>query len=209
MKFHDITLPITSGMLTWEGDRKPQINRLKTIEKNGSAKSEIVLGSHAGTHVDAPAHFLENGAGVESFSPDVLIGECQVVDLTGIQGREITVLDIKSVGMKEGDRILFKTTNSSLLQNSEFTSDYVSLSAEAAQYLIENGVRLVGTDYLGIEKRGAEDHPTHKTLLSAGVVIVEGLNLLSTEEGRYELICAPLLIPGADGAPARVFLRDL
>lgn len=206
MKIYDITLPIKNNMLVWPGDSAVFIEIKTTVKKDGYGQSHFSFGSHTGTHVDAPNHFLEDGLGIDSIDPQKLIGKCIVVDLMNLDHLEITSDDIKDIELEKGARILFKTGNFKYLKGSVFPKDYISLSLEGAKYLVDRGVVLVGTDFLGIEKQKNPDHPVHKTLLTAGIVNVEGLDLSEIEPGEYQIFCMPLKVAGADGAPARVFL---
>jgi arylformamidase len=206
----DITLPIGPDMLVWPGDPPVVVEAVSRIEDGDQANvSELRLGSHTGTHVDPPAHFLPDGATVDRLPLDALVGEAVVADLTGAAG---------PIGPAELDRLwlpatttrlLLKTANSALWHGSgpiAFPDHYVALSPEGAAWLVERGVRLVGTDFLSIEERDAPGHPTHHTLLRAGVVILEGLDLFAVEPGSYTLVCLPLKVAGGDGAPARAVL---
>jgi arylformamidase len=164
--------------------------------------SELDMGAHSGTHVDAPDHFLAAGAGAEALPLEALIGPADVVDATAA----VTALDLLTVRDLElpsrgSERILFKTRNSQLWNRDEFSRDFVRLDGEAAAYLVERGVKLLGIDYLSIG-----DAEAHRVLLGAGVVCVEGLDLRGIEPGSYELVCLPLKLVGSDGAPARAVL---
>ncbi len=206
MKIYDVTIPINNGMLVWRGDPPVSIEVKATVERDGWGESLFSMSSHTGTHVDAPNHFLENATGIDQIDPKKLIGECIVVDLTGIDHLEITPSDIKNVPLKKGSRILFKTGNFKFLKRGIFPDNYISLSLEGAKYLAKKRIYLVGTDFLGIEKEKNPGHPVHKTLLAADIVNVEGLDLSEVPVGIYQIFCLPLKVTGADGAPARVFL---
>jgi arylformamidase len=172
--------------------------------------SLLRFGAHTGTHVDAPAHFIEGGAKVDSLSLETLIGEAIVVeiplDACSIAPEHLTECDLSGV-----ERVLFKTRNSGFWHDPEnrFRTDFTYLETEAAVWLVEAGVRLVGIDYLSIERFGSKEFETHRTLLSKGVIILEGLDLQQVAPGRYELICLPIKLAGGcgDGAPARAVLR--
>jgi len=190
-------------MLHYAGNPPVHVTRVESIAAGDPANvSELDLGAHSATHVDAPVHFLADGAGTETLSLEVLIGPAKVVDATAAT----SALDLATVRELElpprgSERILFKTRNSQLWNRGEFTRDFVRLDGEAAAFLLERGVKLLGIDYLSIG-----DAAAHRTLLSAGVVCVEGLDLREIEPGSYELICLPLKLVGADGAPARAVL---
>lgn len=205
MKIYDVTLPIKNDMLVWEGDSPVSLSKIASVEKDGVALSNFNFGSHTGTHIDAPGHFLERGIGIDKIPLEKLIGDCRVLDLSGQGKNEIFVSDLKSSDIKKGDRILLKTGNFRLLKKNKFPKTYVSLSLEGAKFLAQKGVNLVGTDFLGIEKKGSPGHPVHKTLLASGIVIVEGLDLEKVPQGSYKIICLPLRVD-SDGSPARVVL---
>lgn len=206
MKIYDVSLPIKNSMLVWPDNQDVNIERVKTFKKDRVRLTRFSFGSHTGTHIDAPNHFLENGISVAEIDLEKLIGKCIVVDLTKIKSLEILPEHLKSLAIKKGDRIIFRTGNFALLKESSFPKKYVSLSEAAAQFLVKIGVSLVGTDFLGIEKRGNPNHPVHKTLLANGVVIVEGLDLSEIKTGAYDIVCLPLKVVGADGSPARALL---
>ena len=177
---------------------------------DGVNVSMLNFGAHTGTHVDAPAHFIEGAAKVESLSLDSLIGEATVIEVP----EEASVIDEEFVQkhyVAGTERVLFKTRNSAFWSeaNPQFHTDFTYLDLPAAKWLAEQGIKLVGIDYLSIEKYASEKHETHLALLSHGVVILEGLNLAGIAPGKYELICLPLRLRSnkGDGAPARVVLR--
>lgn len=206
LKIYDVTLPIQSNMMVWRDDPKVSVKEIATLEKDGCAVSWISMSSHTGTHVDAPSHFLENAIGVDRIDPQKLVGPCTVLDFTTLDHHEITAADLEKFPVNEGSRIILKTGNFKFLKQKSFPNQYVCLSEEGARYLVERKIYLVGTDFLGIEKENAPGHPVHKTLLSAGIVNLEGLDLSDVPAGQYQLICMPLRIENCDGAPARVFL---
>lgn len=205
----DISLGISSAMLVWPGDPSVEVTPSSRIARGDHANvSTMRLGSHTGTHVDPPFHFIEGARTIDQISPDVLVGPAVVVDLRAVE-RTIEPADLVAAGLPEGvERVLFKTRNSAMWADDRatFPDEYVALSPEGARWLVARGVCLVGTDFLSIEQRGAPGHPTHMALLDAGVVIVEGLDLSRVEPGAYTLACLPLKIVGGDGAPARAIL---
>lgn len=207
MKIYDITLPIHNNMMVWRGDSKVTISQSATIEEDEVALSHFSFGSHTGTHVDAPSHFVKDGSNIDSIDLQKLIGPCRVLDVTTIDHLEITPNDLNHFNIQKGERVLFKTGNYKFLKESEFPDSYVSLSQDAAEYLVEKGVVLVGIDFLGIEKEKNPGHPVHTTLLKAGIVNVEGLDLSLVPSGDYQLICLPLKV-SVDGSPARVVLVE-
>ncbi len=194
-------------MLVWPGDPPVSIEQKSSVEEHGVGKSIFSFSSHTGTHVDAPNHFLEGGIGVDKITPKKLFGECEVLDFTKIDHKEILSSDLKAAKIKKGTRILFKTGNYKYLQGVKFPDSYVSLSEDGAEYLAKKRIYLVGIDFLGIEKRkNGGHHPVHKTLLKNGIVNLEGLDLSNIQAGKYTIICMPLRVVDADGSPARVFL---
>ena len=203
MEIFDVSVPIRDGMLHYAGNPPVHVTRVCSIAAGDPANvSELDMGAHSGTHVDAQDHFLEGGAGAEALPLEYLIGPAGVVDATAATAALdlVTVRDLE-LPARGTERILFKTRNSQLWSRDEFTRDFVRLDGEAAAYLVERGVKLLGIDYLSIG-----DAAAHHVLLAAGVVCVEGLDLRGIEPGSYELVCLPLKLAGSDGAPARAVL---
>lgn len=207
MEFHDVTLPITNSLITWPGDPSVVIRKTCSISLGSACNvSEINFGSHTGTHIDAPYHFEENGNTVDQIPLRYLIGKASVFAVNTEEkiGRDA----VASLNLAGVERILFKTKNSTYWNLPEFKKDFVYITKEAARYLVDCRIKLVGMDYLSVEKFGNEHADTHHVFLSNGVVIIEGLDLRRVEPGDYELIALPLRIPGGDGSPARVVLRS-
>lgn len=204
-KLIDISLPIHNKTVTWPGEGI----RITTPPpgKDGVTVSRLELGSHTGTHVDAPRHFLPEGKTLDKIPLERFIGSCQVITVKSA-APEITLNDFKQSEIHPGSRILFKTRNSKLLESGKFANNYTALSLEAAQFLADRQVWLVGVDYLSVERRGSPGHPVHKLLLSKGIVVVEGLYLEHVTKGKYELICLPMSLYGLDGAPCRAVLSS-
>lgn len=206
MALYDVTVPLRTGMATFPGD--PPFHMSPYLQRKKGDPFDLSLlemGTHLGTHVDPPAHYLENGATVDQIPLDSLVGEAFVLDM---QGRKtIDAGALKERLPPDVKRVLFKTDNGPLLLKSEFCQDYVSLTENGARFLADRKVVLVGTDYLSIERYQNPGAPVHHILLQNGILIVEGLSLMRVPPGRYEIFCLPLLIQGADGAPARVLLR--
>jgi arylformamidase len=197
MRVHDVSVPIRPGMITYPGDPTVSLERVLSITDGALANvSRLDFGVHTGTHVDAPVHFIDGAAAAEQLPPHVLVGPARVVAAEMLTAEELRRLEL-------AERVLFKTPNSNLWDRAEFAHDFVALDGAAASVLLERGVRLVGIDYLSI---GDED--AHRTLLGAGVVTIEGLDLRGVDPGGYQLVCAPLKLVGSDGAPARVFLIE-
>ncbi|MEE8332537.1 MAG: cyclase family protein [Alphaproteobacteria bacterium] len=210
-QYFDISLPYTAGLTKWLTAKRPVIVKTKDMSKGDrNNNSRIEAGVHHGTHIDAPLHFIADGKSIESLPPEILIGTTTVVDLTHVDS--ITASVLEDVSLPPGcERVIFKTRNSDLWDDleHEFRLDYVSVTPDGAQNLVDQGVKLVGVDYLSVEAYDLEGNGTHRTLLGAGVVIVEGLDLRGIEPGDYEMACLPIKIAGSDGAPARAILwRD-
>lgn len=210
MRFHDISVTVTSMLPTWPGDPKVELDRVEKIEEGANANvSRVAMGVHTGTHVDAPYHFLEDGTTVDTLPLDILIGSVQVVDL-GDQVYLITADVLQKASIIPGvSRILFKTRNSQIWERgeTEFQTSFVGISADGAEYLVSKGIQLVGIDYLSIAPY-KNSRPTHQILLNAKVIIIEGLDLSNVKAGVYQLVCLPLKLGGSDGAPARTVLIE-
>lgn len=213
MQVYDVSVPLSGATPTYPGDPGIEIEQWLTLAKGDAANVSVLhFGVHSGTHVDAPAHFIAGGSKVDALPLESLIGEAEVVEVAS----DIRVIDAAFVAAncdRGSQRILFKTRNSAFWNNSQdgFREDYTYIHPDAAQLLVESGVKLVGIDYLSVEEFKSEKFETHHALLSRDVVILEGLDLRAVRGGLYELICLPLKIAGGsgDGAPARVILRTL
>jgi arylformamidase len=203
-KFIDISLPLSEKTPTYSNNPSVEIKSLKTPT---TFISEIKMGTHSGTHIDVPRHIKEDGLTLEQIDLEILIGPCRVLDVTYAK-TSIKIEDIEKFSIKKGERILFKTGNS-LRGFSEFYEGYIFLDGDAADYLVEKGVILVGIDSLSIKQRGAPDQRPHTSLLNNNVVILEGLDLSKAEEGEYQLLCLPLNFIGLDGSPVRAILTKV
>jgi len=207
MKIYDITVTLTPDVPTWPGDPKISLERFDKLENGDNTNTtRIDISAHTATHVDAPYHFFAEGKGVDALPLRILTGRVYVLDLP--QPQQITADILKGAEIPPRTRrIILKTKNSQFWSNKlkEFQTDFVGLSPDGAQYLVERGVKLVGIDYLSIAPYKAS-RPTHEILLGAGTIIVEGLDLSGVSGGRYMLYCLPLKLGGADGAPARAIL---
>jgi len=209
MTLHDISLTLSETLPTWPGDPKVQLKQISSIAEGDDANvTQVSMSVHTGTHIDAPDHFLGNGETVEKIPLDLLVGKAVVVEI--LTEDMITKEDLKNGGIPTGvKRILFKTSNSAYWSagNQEFQEDFIALEEDASEYLVSLGVEVVGVDYLSVAPY-ANPAPTHRVLLKAGILIIEGLDLSRVTPGEYTLLCLPLKISGSDGAPARVLLRD-
>jgi arylformamidase len=209
MKIHDISVPISASMPTYPGDPPVSIEPVLQIAKGDPANvSRLSFGDHTGTHLDPPVHFVPGGRTVDQLDLGLLYGPALVVDMSLVD-KAITADNLAQAKLPGGAvRILFKTRNSLLWDRPGFQSDFVAFGWDAAQWLVDHGVKLVGIDYLSAEVFGASEPRTHRTLLGAGVVIVEGLNLKDIAPGAYTLACLPLKIKNGDGGPARAVLLE-
>jgi arylformamidase len=207
MKIYDISVPIHKAMHTYPGDPRFRMRPMQSLETgHGYALHKISMGTHTGTHIDAPAHFVANGLTMDKIPLEILNGRARVIEIHDTERIERHALEqLVSV---DDFRILFKTKNS-LLWNSHkhFAKNYVYLTPEGAEYLVEKAIKLVGIDYLSIERFGDTAFAAHKTLLQSGIVIIEGLNLSDVEQDTYEMACLPLALTGVEAAPARVILK--
>jgi arylformamidase len=204
----DVTLPLTPSLPTWPGDPRFQLRRLQSIAEGSAANvSELQCSVHTGTHVDAPLHFIDGAPAVDRLPLEVLVGPCTVVGAEAVEG-VLRPVDLPPA--LDAERVLFRTRNSRRWADTEagFARDYVAVGEALAEELVRRGTRLVGVDYLSVERFDSHDHAVHRTLLGAGIVIVEGLDLSAAEPGAYELCCLPLKLVGSDGSPARVLIRS-
>lgn len=204
MKIIDISWPISNDMVTYKDKGDVKIEATRTFERDGGRESRLTCGTHTGTHVDAPAHFLEDGKTLDQMDLSQLIGKCALVDMTHIM-EKITAQDLKDCDLQDCKIVLFKTKNSDLPAAGKFDLNFIYLDKTGAEFLAQKNLTAVGIDSLGIE-RDQPDHDTHVTLFNSGVLIIEGLRLKNVDPGAYNLVCLPLSIIGADGAPARAIL---
>lgn len=211
MSFYDITIPISETVPIYAGDPAVRFNICKSVAKGDAANvSQLCFGVHTGTHVDAPNHFIEGTRRVDQLDLDKLIGNCRVILIDD----NVNAIEAEHIGdLTDVRRVLFKTRNSAFWNEPEkgFRTDFTYITPEAARVLADSGVKLVGIDYLSVEKFGSDNFATHITLLEKEIVILEGVDLRKVPVGDYELICLPLkYIGGAgDGSPARTLLKEL
>jgi arylformamidase len=206
MPLLDVSLPLDTRLPIWPANPPFDLTPVKRIAEGASSNvSRLTLGTHTGTHIDAPRHMIDGAPTLDQLPLEALVGPARVVAVD--TDRAIEPRHVSGDALQGSTRILFKTRNSTFWGSPQFRTDFVFLTEEAARALVTAGVRLVGIDYLSIEEFKKPGAPAHKTLLSAGVVVVEGLDLTPAEPGPYDLMCLPISITGADGAPARVILR--
>ena len=201
----DVTVPLVPGLIAYPGDPPFEI---APVESPGSPLrlSRMVLTTHTGTHIDAPAHLGAGGATVDHLPLEILLGKARVVEVAARE--RVERRDLEALDLRDDLRVLVKTRMSGQMTRAGYQDDHVYLTADAAHYLAQAGIKLVGFDYLSIDRAGSVDFPAHQALLGKGVVVVEGLDLSEVEPGEYELTCLPLRIGRGDGAPARVVLRS-
>ena len=210
MEIYDVSLPISPAMPVWPGDPAVVLEKVSSMDAGAHDNvSRLACGVHTGTHVDAPHHFLNDRRTVETLALDILVGPAQVIQIP----REVKVVNAevleKAVVPAGTERLLLKTNNSQLWERGEntFFTGFVGISADGADWLVRYGIKLVGIDYLSVAPY-RQSIPTHRALLTAGIIIVEGLDLSAVNPGNYSLYCLPLKLVGSDGAPARVILVE-
>lgn len=209
MPIYDISLPVSESLVVWPGDPGIHITQPSHLDRGDSCTvTRLDMGAHTGTHVDAPAHFLRGGTGVDALDLEALVGPALVVQVRGADALTADLLARLSIP-QGSERLLFRTRNSERWASSRglFDEDFVAITEDGAHWLVERGVRLVGVDYLSVAPF-AEPAATHRILLRAGVVALEGLDLSKIRPGVYQLVCLPLKLVGSDGAPARAILID-
>ncbi len=208
MRIHDISMPIRSGGLVYPGNPPIEISSQQAISRGAGANvSAVSLGSHTATHVDAPKHFIDDGETVDALSLEKLVGRARLIAFDDSL-LSIGAADLERHDIRDQTRLLMRTRNSAMLSRDEFVRDYTYLAPDGADYLVAQGIELIGVDYLSIEQFRSGHHRTHRTLLANGVVIIEGLMLEGIDPGDYDLICLPLRLEGLDGAPARAILVE-
>ena len=207
MRIYDVSVGIQAGMPVWPGDPDVVLERVNRMEDGAENNlSRLACSVHVGTHVDAPRHFIADGASIDEISFRTLVGRAYVVDLPDVDRIDADVLEAAGIPTRTR-RVLFRTRNSALWADSQraFQKDYVALDVSGAEWLVRRGVQLVGVDYLSVAPFEG-GHEVHRILLEREIVVVEGLDLREVTKGRYTLYCLPLRLIGSDGAPARVIL---
>lgn len=207
MRYYDISLNLSTETVRWATAPPLELHERRRMARgDANNSSAVTMSVHSGTHVDAPFHFLPDGAGIDALPLEVFIGPAVVHAVEA--EKHITKAHVEAIALGEATRVLFKTRNSALLRKPAYDPDFVAFSVEAAQALVARGVRLVGLDYLSVAHADAQV-PVHRAFLDHGVVLLEGVDLSEVDPGGYELICFPVKLRGADGAPCRAVLRDL
>lgn len=207
MRYYDISLTLSTDTPRWVAAPPLEVHERRRMSRGDDANaSALTMSVHAGTHVDAPFHFVPDGAGIDGLPLERFVGPALVHALEA--DRYITEAHVGAMALDGASRVLFKTRNSELLKKREYDPDFVAFSLEGARALVARGVELVGLDYLSVA-HAEEQVPVHRAFLDHGVVVLEGIDLSAIAPGRYELICFPLRLRGLDGAPCRAVLRDL
>ena len=207
MKIYDISLTLSSQSIRWVTAQPLELIERKRMSRGDTNNSSSIHTSvHAGTHVDAPFHFVPDGITIESLPLETFIGPARVCAVE--PGTHITAADVAKAGLKDETRVLFKTRNSSLLQKGAYDASFAPFSVDGAKALVGLGVKLVGLDYLSAAAAN-EQVPVHRAFLDNGVILLEGIDLSEVPPGRYELFCPPVKLAGSDGAPCRAVLREL
>jgi len=206
MKLIDVSVPLDEHLPTYPNNTPFTVEPIKRVARGDSSNvSTLHLSAHAGTHVDAPRHFFDEGVGADALPLEMLVGRTRVIEISGRKG--ITAEDLLPIDLSEDVRVLIKTVNSRFWGSSDFHTDYVGMTESGARHLVERGIKVVGVDYLSVEEFRRPGAPAHHVLLGAGTIVIEGLNLRDVEPGLYDMYCLPLRVVGSDGAPARVVLR--
>jgi len=207
VKIYDISLSLSPECIRWVTSQPMELIERKRMSRGDSNNSSSIHASaHAGTHVDAPFHFVPDGMTIEALPLDIFIGPARVCAVE--PGTHITAADVAQAGIQGETRVLFKTRNSHLLQKGVYDPSFAAFSVDGAKALVNLGVRLVGLDYMSAA-HADEQVPVHRAFLDHGVILLEGIDLSTVPPGRYELICPPVKLARADGAPCRALLREL
>ena len=206
MKLIDVSVPLDAQLPTYPHNTPFSVEPIKRLARGDSSNvSTLHMSAHTGTHVDAPRHFFDEGAGTEALPLELLVGRTRVIEIdsrTAVAAEELAAIDFS-----DDIRVLIKTHNSRLWGSPEFHTDYVGITESGAKHLVEHGIKVVGVDYLSVEQFRHPGAPAHHVLLGAGTIVIEGLDLRDVDPGVYEMFCLPLRVVGSDGAPARVVLR--
>jgi arylformamidase len=206
MKLIDVTVPLNPALPTYPNNTPFTLEPIKRLARGDSSNvSMLHMSAHCGTHVDAPRHFFDEGAGTDALPLEMLIGRARVIEIASRTG--IAAEDFSGIDLSDDVRLLIKTHNSRLWASPDFHIDYVGVTESGAKHLVGRGIKVLGVDDLSLEQFRKPGAPAHHVLLGGGTIVIEGLNLLDVEPGIYEMYCLPLRIIGADGAPARVVLR--
>lgn len=204
----DVSVPLFAGMVHWPGDPGFELSNPAAISKGDVCNlTAVAMSAHTGTHMDAPLHFVGDGEPMDALPFDAVVGDARVIAIEDEVA--ITPGELESHDLQRGERVIFKTRNSSRdWVNQPFDEDFIHISVDAAKFLVERGVRTVGVDYLSIGGFKTGGVECHQIMLGAGIWVIEGLDLRKIEPGIYELVCLPLKLKGAEGSPARAIMRN-
>lgn len=203
--YYDVTLELGPGVPVYPGDPGPCISDVASISKGDACNVSLLsFGSHTGTHIDAPKHFYDDSCGIDRMPLDCFLGKARVVELSGRPA--ITAADLSPLMIEKGDILLLKTDNSGIIHDAVFHTDFTYLTEDAAELLVNAGIRTLGFDYLSVDRFGSGDLSVHYALLDAGIAIIEVLDLSDVPPGSYEISALPLKIRDGNGSPARVIL---
>lgn len=202
----DISVPMNKNTVCWPGTSFSVTNISNKENGDFATANEVKLNLHFGTHIDAPTHHIPNGKSVHEIALNKMNGKCRVLEIKN--KTVVSAQDLQDYKVEEGEIILLKTANSAFIGQQPFNPNYCALSKDAATYLAEKKISLIGIDYLSIQK--FEDSPeTHEILLNKNIVILESINLTNVQAGTYEILCLPIKLTGVEAAPCRVLLRSL
>jgi arylformamidase len=205
----DVSVPVKSGMAHWPGDIDVSVARVSTMACGAQYNlSQLHMSAHTGTHMDAPLHFVDGAISIDQIPFEATVGMARVIEIDVPEA--IGRAELERFDIEPGERLIIKTANSARCwETDQFVEDFVYISEEGAKYLVERKIRCVGVDYLSVAGFYKDTVETHVALLGAGIWIMEGLDLRRIQPGRYDLICLPLKLLGAEGAPARAILRAM
>ena len=203
-EIYDISYPLSVESIVFPGDPRFKLNSVATISDKGYAMSTVEMGTHLGTHIDPPAHIISGRETIDVISLEKFIGDCYVIEVR--DNDKIGPESLSQHKVRPGEMILFKTRNSTLMHLKEFREDYVYITPEMAEHLVDSKAKLVGLDYFTIDHIKDETFKAHNILLDKGIPILEGIDLSKIGPGKYTLICFPLKIVGGDGSPVRAVL---
>ncbi len=209
MNWIDVSVPVKTGMAHWPGDIDVSVEPVSRMADGEQCNlSRIHMSAHTGTHMDAPLHFVDGAVSIDRMPLDATLGVARVIEIAATEA--IGRAELEPFAIESGERLIIKTANSARCwETDEFITNFIYISEEAAKYLVERKVRSVGVDYLSVAGFYKDTVETHVVLLGAGIWIMEGLDLRRIAPGHYDLICLPLKLLGADGAPARAILRPI
>ena len=208
MKIYDISVPLSKDVPVYPGDPGFKMRPLAQMSKGSPYNLSLLnMGTHTGTHVDPPIHFIPGGRSVEALPIEAMVGPAyvaEIMDQDNISAEGLEGADIP----KDAERLLLKTKNCALWEHKEFIENFVFITESGAKWIVDRGITFVGIDYLSVEQYNSQQPMAHTTLLGAGIVVAEGLDLREVPQGRYFLVFLPIKINGGDGAPARAILLE-